>query len=104
MAACTAGVRGLRVGLPASTSRKARPDIVAAARDAAERLAREGAEVAEVSLPRTPWAIPTYYVIATAEASSNLARFDGVRYGHRGPGRRAAAMYRATRGEGFERR
>jgi aspartyl-tRNA(Asn)/glutamyl-tRNA(Gln) amidotransferase subunit A len=101
--ACSAGVRGLRIGLPREYFAEGlAPDIAAATRDAAERLAREGAEVAEVSLPHTPWAIPTYYVIATAEASSNLARFDGVRFGQRvDRGGGLQAMYRATRGEGF---
>jgi aspartyl-tRNA(Asn)/glutamyl-tRNA(Gln) amidotransferase subunit A len=101
--ACAAGVRGLRIGLPREYFEKGpAPEIAAAAHQAAERLAQEGAHVAEVSLPHTPWAIPTYYVLATAEASSNLARFDGVRFGRRvDPGLGLQAMYRATRGEGF---
>jgi aspartyl-tRNA(Asn)/glutamyl-tRNA(Gln) amidotransferase subunit A len=103
--ACDEGARGLRVGLPREyLAEGLDPEIARAVRDAAERLAREGAEISEVSLPHTPWAIPTYYVLATAEASSNLARFDGVRYGERvDPGRGLQAMYRATRGAGFGR-
>ncbi|HEX5044088.1 MAG TPA: Asp-tRNA(Asn)/Glu-tRNA(Gln) amidotransferase subunit GatA [Candidatus Polarisedimenticolaceae bacterium] len=101
--ACEAGVTGLRIGLPREyLGDGLAPDIAAAAREAAGRLAAAGAEIAEVSLPHTPWAIPAYYVIATAEASSNLARFDGVRFGRRvDPGAGLQAMYRATRGDGF---
>src|SRR5256885_8686796 len=71
--------------------------------DRAIRLMKElGAAVREVSLPHTPYAVPTYYVIAPAEASSNLARYDGVRYGPRFDGRADLhGLYRATRGQGF---
>ncbi|HEU5319246.1 MAG TPA: amidase family protein, partial [Methylomirabilota bacterium] len=67
------------------------------------RILKElGAAVREVSLPHTKYAVPTYYIIAPAEASSNLARFDGVRYGPRFDGTAdIRALYRATRGEGF---
>jgi len=83
------------------------PDLdpgVRRACDRAIRILRElGAAVREVSLPHTPYAVPTYYIIAPAEASSNLARFDGVRYGVRaeGPLPDVRALYRETRGAGF---
>jgi aspartyl-tRNA(Asn)/glutamyl-tRNA(Gln) amidotransferase subunit A len=103
--ACGEGVAGMRIGLPREYFGEGlAPDIAATAREAAARLAAAGAEIAEVSLPHTPWAIPTYYVIATAEASSNLARFDGVRFGCRvDDGAGLQAMYRNTRGYGFGR-
>jgi aspartyl-tRNA(Asn)/glutamyl-tRNA(Gln) amidotransferase subunit A len=69
--------------------------------EAADRLAAAGADVRDVSLPHTSLAIPTYYIIAPAEASSNLARFDGVRYGLRLPGDGLRGMYEATRSGGF---
>jgi len=69
---------------------------------AIDKLKSLGCEVVPVSLPHTPYAIPTYYLIATAEASSNLARYDGVRYGYRAQGVKSLAeMYRRTRDEGF---
>ena len=97
------GVRGLRVGLPREYFGEGLDvEIDQAVRRAAAVLEKEGAIVEEMSLPHDRFAIPTYYLVATAEASSNLARFDGVRYGlriDRGDGLRA--MYRATRGAGF---
>jgi len=97
------GVRGLRVGLPNEYfGNGIAPEIAAAVRGAAARLEGEGARVEEVSLPHTRYAIPTYYLVATAEASSNLARYDGVRYGIRvDAAGRLGEMYRATRGAGF---
>ncbi|MBI1966806.1 MAG: Asp-tRNA(Asn)/Glu-tRNA(Gln) amidotransferase subunit GatA [Gemmatimonadetes bacterium] len=82
------------------------PDLDPGVRRACERAIRLlkelGAAVREVSLPHTPYAIPTYYIIAPAEASSNLARYDGVRYGPRFNGAAdVRALYRSTRGEGF---
>ncbi len=69
---------------------------------AIERLKELGCEIVPVSLPHTPYAIPTYYLIATAEASSNLARYDGVRYSHRARGAKTLSeMYRRSRDEGF---
>jgi aspartyl-tRNA(Asn)/glutamyl-tRNA(Gln) amidotransferase subunit A len=78
---------------------------VMAAFDAALDVSRDrGAELVEVALPYSPQAIPVYYVIATAEASSNLARYDGVRYGHRAAGARTPVeLYERTRGTGFGR-
>src|SRR5436305_1483218 len=82
------------------------PDLDAAVRRACDRAIRVlkelGAAVREVSLPHTPYAVPTYYIIAPAEASSNLARYDGARYGPRFDGALdLRALYRATRGTGF---
>src|SRR5947209_8600405 len=69
---------------------------------AIQRLAKRGCEIVEVSLPHTKYAIPAYYLVATAEASSNLARFDGVRYGYRAKDARSLSdMYRRTRDHGF---
>jgi aspartyl-tRNA(Asn)/glutamyl-tRNA(Gln) amidotransferase subunit A len=79
------------------------PGIRAACDRALSRLRDLGAEVREVSLPHTRYAVPTYYIVAPAEASSNLARYDGVRYGPRarGPFDDVRDLYRATRGRGF---
>src|SRR5579872_3739156 len=69
---------------------------------AIQKLARQGCEIVDVSLPHTKYAIPTYYIVATAEASSNLARFDGVRYGYRAKDARTLSeMYRRSRDQGF---
>src|SRR5204863_348791 len=64
-------------------------------------LKAAGAEIVEVSLPHTKYALPAYYIVAPAEASSNLARYDGVRYGLRVPGRDISGMYEQTRAQGF---
>jgi aspartyl-tRNA(Asn)/glutamyl-tRNA(Gln) amidotransferase subunit A len=75
---------------------------VKAAVDAAvKKLSELGAEIIEISLPHTDYAVATYYIVATAEASANLARFDGVRYGARVEGDNPAEMYQRTRGAGF---
>ncbi len=96
-------IRGLRIGLPAEWfSSGLDPRIEAAVRAAAAKLAAAGCEVVEVDLPHTEFAIATYYIIALAEASSNLARYDGMRYGHRS--RSAGSLeetYRNSRNEGF---
>jgi len=96
-------VRGLRVGLPREYFVEGmQPEVEAAVRAAVDELERLGAHVEAVSLPHTEYAIATYYLIATAEASSNLARYDGIRYGLRAPGRLALGeMYEATRAAGF---
>jgi aspartyl-tRNA(Asn)/glutamyl-tRNA(Gln) amidotransferase subunit A len=74
----------------------------AAIEAAIQKLAKLGCEIVDVSLPHTKYAIPAYYLVATAEASSNLARFDGVRYGHRVNSVRSLSdMYRRSRDEGF---
>jgi len=94
---------GLRIGLPQEWFGEGlAPDVAAAVRAALGMLESLGADLIEVSLPRTDLAIPAYYVIAPAEASSNLSRFDGVRYGHRAEGvKDLAELYRRSRSEGF---
>jgi aspartyl-tRNA(Asn)/glutamyl-tRNA(Gln) amidotransferase subunit A len=94
---------GLRVGLPREFfSEGVAADVAAAVRAALAELGRLGARLVDVSLPRTELAIPVYYILAPAEASSNLARFDGVRYGHRAEGAADLLdLYRKSRAEGF---
>jgi len=77
------------------------PEVRAAVEAAIQKLAELGCEIVPVSLPHTEYAIPTYYIVATAEASSNLARFDGVRYGFRAKASNLSQMYRETRDGGF---
>jgi aspartyl-tRNA(Asn)/glutamyl-tRNA(Gln) amidotransferase subunit A len=102
-AALDRSVKGMKLGVPAEYFAEGLDDEVRAAIEAGiEKLRAAGAEIRPISLPHTRYAIPTYYVIATAEASSNLARFDGVRYGLRAPqSDTLAAMYRRTRDLGF---
>lgn len=97
------GVRGMRLGVPAEYFAEGLDaEVRAAVEGGIEKLRAAGAEIRPISLPHTRYAIPTYYVIATAEASSNLARFDGVRYGLRAPQPDTlSAMYRRTRDLGF---
>ncbi len=101
------GVRGLRIAVPREfmdTSKGLRREVASLLRDLLDRLAREGAEIREVSLPVLDYVIPVYYLIAVSEASSNLARYDGVRYGLRsGAGKSLAELYGRTRAEGFGR-
>src|SRR5262249_54395573 len=77
------------------------PEVEAVVRAAIDRLASLGAEVVPIGLPHTRYAVATYYVICTAEASSNLARYDGVRYGPRVPEKDLRRMYAASRYRGF---
>src|SRR6202795_172047 len=77
------------------------PEVRAAVEAAIQKLAELGCEVVPVSLPHTEYAIPTYYIVATAEASSNLARYDGVRYGFRAKAATLSEMYRLSRDRGF---
>ncbi len=98
----TGDVRGLRIGLPKEYRVEGMPaEIDRAWRQGADWLRAGGAEIVEVSLPHTRYALPTYYIIAPAEASSNLARYDGMRYGLRVEGRNLQETYKKTRGEGF---
>ncbi len=95
-------LKGMRVGLPREYFQGGMDaDVEGLIRDAVAQVSRLGAEVVEVSLPHSEYAIATYYIIATAEASANLARFDGVRYGFRVPGEDPIAMYEQTRAAGF---
>jgi aspartyl-tRNA(Asn)/glutamyl-tRNA(Gln) amidotransferase subunit A len=97
-----AGVKGLRIGLPKEYFIEGmQPATEQAIRAAVAHLESLGAEVREISLPHTDYALPVYYLIATAEASANLARFDGVRYGNRKAGEELWPMYKETRGQGF---
>ncbi|HKD14350.1 MAG TPA: Asp-tRNA(Asn)/Glu-tRNA(Gln) amidotransferase subunit GatA [Candidatus Angelobacter sp.] len=96
-------VKGLRLGVPKEYFGEGLDAEVRSVVEAAiQQLAEDGCQIVPVSLPHTPYAIPTYYVIATAEASSNLARYDGVRYGYRSPrAKTLSEMYRKSRDEGF---
>jgi aspartyl-tRNA(Asn)/glutamyl-tRNA(Gln) amidotransferase subunit A len=96
-------VAGLRIGVPAEYFGEGLdPEIRAAIEKALDGLRAAGCELKTISLPHTKYAIPTYYVIATAEASANLSRFDGVRFGLRADGvKTLSAMYRETRDQGF---
>jgi aspartyl-tRNA(Asn)/glutamyl-tRNA(Gln) amidotransferase subunit A len=96
-------VRGLKIGVAKEYLGEGLDGEVRKAIEAAiQKLAKQGCEIVEVSLPHTKYAIPTYYIVATAEASSNLARFDGVRYGYRTKDSRTLSeMYRRSRDQGF---
>jgi aspartyl-tRNA(Asn)/glutamyl-tRNA(Gln) amidotransferase subunit A len=96
-------VKGLRIGVPKEYFGDGLDAEVRAAVEAGiAQLGDAGCQIVPISMPHTPYAIPTYYVIATAEASANLARFDGVRYGYRSAGARTLAdLYRKSRDEGF---
>jgi aspartyl-tRNA(Asn)/glutamyl-tRNA(Gln) amidotransferase subunit A len=97
------GIKGLRVGIPKEYRIDGAPaEIDALWSKGADWLKAQGAEIVEVSLPHTKYALPTYYIVAPAEASSNLARYDGVKFGYRAPGvRDITDMYEKSRGEGF---
>jgi aspartyl-tRNA(Asn)/glutamyl-tRNA(Gln) amidotransferase subunit A len=96
-------LRGLRVGVPEEyfVSEGLQPEVEQAVREAIRTLEGLGAEVVEVHLPHTEYGIGVYYLVATAEASANLARFDGVRYGFRAEADSLYEMYAQTRGRGF---
>ena len=96
------GVKGLKLGLPKEYMIGGLdPEVKQAVDVAVKQLEKLGAEIVEVSLPHTDYAVATYYIIATAEASANLARFDGVRYCARVDGTDPIEMYGKTRGAGF---
>jgi len=96
-------VAGMKLGVAKEYFGEGLDEEVRQAVEAAiDKLKGLGCEIVQISLPHTPYAIPTYYLIATAEASANLARFDGVRYGHRARGvKTLQEMYRRSRDEGF---
>ena len=99
----TGDVKGLRIGLPKEYFVEGmQPEVEKAVKDAVSVLEGEGAEVIEISLPHTEYTLAAYYIIATAEASSNLARYDGVRYGFRASGATDMIdMYKKTKEQGF---
>ena len=95
-------VTGLRIGVPREYfTGGIDSEVRAKVEDGLGTLERLGCQLVDLSMPATEYAVATYYLIATAEASSNLARYDGVRYGLRVPSDSLAGMYRKTRGEGF---
>ena len=104
-AALTGDIRGKKIGIPREYRLDGMPAEVAGLWDKGMDMLRDaGAEIVDISLPHTKYALPAYYVIAPAEASSNLARSDGVRYGHRAKlqaGDGITEMYEKTRAEGF---
>lgn len=96
--ALTGDIRGMRIGVPKEYFVEGiDPEVESAVREAIERLAELGADVVDISLPHTGYALPVYYLIAPAEASANLARYDGVRYGPRIAGEELLDTYKKTR-------
>jgi aspartyl-tRNA(Asn)/glutamyl-tRNA(Gln) amidotransferase subunit A len=101
-AALEQSIQGLKLGLPKEYMIGGLdPEVKSAIDTAVKQLGKLGAEIVEISLPHTDYAVATYYIIATAEASANLARFDGVRYGARVDGNTPIELYSNTRGAGF---
>src|SRR5712672_3238549 len=101
-AAIGKSIKGMKIGIPKEYRVPGMAaEIESLWRRGAEWLKDAGAEMVEVSLPHTKYALPAYYIVAPAEASSNLARYDGVRYGLRAPGRDIIDMYERTRAAGF---
>lgn len=101
-AALGGGLKGLKIGVPKEYRIDGTPaEIEALWNEGVGWLKNQGAEIVEISLPHTKYALPAYYIVAPAEASSNLARYDGVRYGLRVDGESPTEMYENTRGEGF---
>ena len=103
-AAIERGVKGLRIGIPKEYRLDGMPEEIETLwKQGIEWLKAEGAIVKDISLPHTKYALPAYYIVAPAEASSNLARYDGVKYGLRVPGNSIDEMYELTRAAGFGR-
>ncbi len=101
-AALTGSVKGMKIGVPKEYRIDGMPEEMTKLWDQGMAWLKDaGAEIVDVSLPHTDYALPAYYIVAPAEASSNLARYDGVRYGLRRSGEDVIGMYQATRGEGF---
>ena len=101
-AALNGNIKGLKIGLASQYMIGGLdPQVAAAVQAAVKQLEKLGAQIVEISLPHTDYAVATYYIIATAEASANLARFDGVRYGARVDGADPIELYAKTRGAGF---
>ncbi|MAS08352.1 MAG: Asp-tRNA(Asn)/Glu-tRNA(Gln) amidotransferase GatCAB subunit A [Ahrensia sp.] len=101
-AALGGSVKGMKIGIPAEYRMDGMPEEVETLwQQGIAWLKDAGAEIVDISLPHTKYALPAYYIVAPAEASSNLARYDGVRYGLRVPGKDIIDMYEKTRAEGF---
>jgi aspartyl-tRNA(Asn)/glutamyl-tRNA(Gln) amidotransferase subunit A len=100
--AVTASIKGKRIGIPAEYRMPGMPEEIEALWQRGMRwLKGEGAEIVDISLPHTKYGLPVYYIVAPAEASSNLARYDGVRFGARIDGEDLIDMYERTRAAGF---
>ena len=100
--ALTGDVRGIRLGIPREYFVAGiQPEVEQAVRAAIRQLEKNGAVVEEISLPHTEFAVAVYYIVATAEASSNLARYDGMRFGHRAQAKDLTDTYMISRDEGF---
>ncbi len=98
----TNNIKGLKIGIPKEYRIDGMPDEIEKLWQKGIEYAKEcGAEIIDISLPHTSYALPTYYIVAPAEASSNLARYDGVKYGFRSSGENLIDMYEKTRSEGF---
>lgn len=98
----TRGLKGLKIGLPKEYFGKGLdPEIEANLRETVKKMEAAGATVVEISLPHSEYAVPTYYIVATAEASSNLERYDGIKYGFRAEGKGLQEIYRSSRSQGF---
>jgi aspartyl-tRNA(Asn)/glutamyl-tRNA(Gln) amidotransferase subunit A len=101
-ASLTGDVKGLRLGIPKEYFVSGiQAEVEQAVRNAIRQLEKNGASVQEISLPHTDYAVAVYYIVATAEASSNLARYDGMRYGHRARAKDLTETYMLSRAEGF---
>ena len=98
----TKNIKGIKIGIPKEYRVDEMPDEIEKLWKKGIDYAKDcGAEIIDISLPHTSYALPTYYIVAPAEASSNLARYDGVKYGLRSPGESLIDMYEKTRSEGF---
>jgi aspartyl-tRNA(Asn)/glutamyl-tRNA(Gln) amidotransferase subunit A len=101
-ASLTGDVKGVRIGIPKEYFVSGmQPEVKRSVHEAIGQLEKSGAELKEISLPHTDYAVAVYYIVATAEASSNLARYDGMKYGHRAPAQELTATYMASRTQGF---
>jgi aspartyl-tRNA(Asn)/glutamyl-tRNA(Gln) amidotransferase subunit A len=98
----TGDIKGLRLGIPKEYFVSGiHPEVEQAVRNGVRQLEKNGAIIKEISLPHTDCAVAVYYIVATAEASSNLARYDGMRYGHRARARDLTETYMSSRAQGF---
>nr|WP_318247867.1 amidase family protein [Nitratireductor aquimarinus] len=103
-AAIGQSIKGMKIGIPREYRLDGMPEEIEALwKQGIDWMRDAGAEIVDISLPHTKYALPAYYIVAPAEASSNLARYDGVRYGLRVPGKDIADMYEQTRAAGFGR-